>query len=61
MRRYRLEIAIHDPLRLDACLSTASQIAEEIAVLAGNGELEIMQDTASCMTSSLAVFLRKAS
>ncbi|ORY22181.1 hypothetical protein BCR39DRAFT_552054 [Naematelia encephala] len=59
MRRYRLEVDMDDPLRLDACLAVASQIAGELDVLAGNGELEIMQDTASCMTAALVNLLRK--
>jgi hypothetical protein len=68
MKRYLYEtpsnpilVIIPDPLQLDACLAIASKIADEIHILAGNGELEIMQDTASCMTSSLVVFLRKVS
>lgn len=59
MQRYRVEIAVFDHLRLDSCLAVASRIAGEIDLLADNGELEIMQDTASCMTSSMVVFLRK--
>lgn len=61
MRRYLLEKASTDTLRLDACLGVAGRIAEEIDVLARNGELEFMQDTASCMASSLVVFLNKVS
>jgi hypothetical protein len=59
MRRYRYEMIAHDPLRLNSCLVIAGEISEEIQLLARNGELEIMQDTASCMTSALVVFFQK--
>jgi hypothetical protein len=38
-----------------------SRIADEIEILSRNGMLLLMQDSASGMTSSLVVFLRKAS
>ena len=59
LKRNNLEIAPDDPMRLDACLGVVSRIVDAIEILAENGELEIMQDTASCMTSSTGVFLRK--
>lgn len=48
-------------MRLDSCLSAASQIVDEIEMLGKKGTLGIMQDTASCMTSSLGIFFHKAS
>ena len=59
LHRHRLELAPHDPLRVDMCLSSASKCVDEIELLAETGPLPIMQDTGSCMTSSLIVFLRK--
>lgn len=59
MKRYRLEISPHDLLRVDACLEIASRIADEIDILADNGMLIIMQDSASCMTANLVDFGRK--
>ncbi|WVF68288.1 hypothetical protein IAT40_003053 [Kwoniella sp. CBS 6097] len=59
LKRHRLEAAPTDPGRIDACLSDASRIANEIDILADNGDLEIMQDTSSCMASALCVLLRK--
>ena len=59
LHRHRLELAPQDPLRVDMCLSSASKCVDEIELLAETGPLPIMQDTGSCMTSSLIVFLRK--
>jgi hypothetical protein len=59
MKRFRLDMVPTDPLRLDSCLHVVSRIADEIDILAHNGMLVIMQDSASTMTSSLAVFMRK--
>lgn len=59
LKRNHLDLTPHDPMRLDACLAVASRIVDEIEILAENGELEILQDTASCTTSSTGVFLRK--
>ncbi|OCF38974.1 hypothetical protein I317_07229 [Kwoniella heveanensis CBS 569] len=59
LKRHRLEVAPTDPARIDACLSDASRVADEIDILADNGDLEIMQDTSSCMASALCVLLRK--
>jgi len=59
VKRHHLELAPHDILRRDACLGVASQIVDNIEVLAETGELAFLQDTASCMTSSLGVLLRK--
>lgn len=61
LRRYILEESPQDPLHLDNCLSVVSRIADEIEILSRNGMLLLMQDSASGMTSSLVVFLRKAS
>jgi hypothetical protein len=59
LHRHRLELAPQDPLRLDMCLATASKCVDEIEFLADQGPLPIMQDTGSCMTSALIVFLSK--
>ena len=59
LHRHRLEISIRDPLRLDMCLATATKCIDEIDILAEQGPLPIMQDTGSCMTSALIVFLSK--
>lgn len=59
LHRHRLELAPQDPLRLDMCLATASKCVDEIEFLAEQGPLPIMQDTGSCMTSALIVFLSK--
>lgn len=61
LHRHRLELAPQDPLRLDMCLASASKCVDEIELLAETGPLPIMQDTGSCMTSSLIVFFRKGS
>lgn len=61
MKRYRHEMVRQDPLRLDSCLEVMSRIADEVDILATNGMLVIMQDSASCMTSSMVVFARKVS
>lgn len=61
MKRFHMEMKPSDPLRLDTCLHLVSRIADEIDILANNGMLVIMQDSASCMTSSLVVFMRKVS
>lgn len=58
IKRHHLENAPSDPSRIDACLSDATKVAEQIEILANNGELGLMQDTESCMTSSLVVLLR---
>lgn len=64
MKRYRYEMARgpreRDPLRLDQCLHVVSRITAEIEALSANGLLIIMQDSASCMTSSLIVFIRNS-
>ncbi|WWD22922.1 hypothetical protein CI109_107417 [Kwoniella shandongensis] len=59
LKRHNLDIGPSDPARIDLCLSDAARIVDEIDTLADNGDLEIMQDTESCMTSSLVVLLRK--
>ncbi|WVR07895.1 hypothetical protein IAU60_004938 [Kwoniella sp. DSM 27419] len=59
LKRHMLETNPSDPSRIDACLGDAARIAEEIDILADNGDLGIMQDTSSCMASSLVVLLRK--
>ncbi|ORX37541.1 hypothetical protein BD324DRAFT_622303 [Kockovaella imperatae] len=59
LQRQRLDLNPTDPLRLDMCLGVASEIVDLIAALADNGGLAVLQDTASCMTSSLAVLLHK--
>jgi hypothetical protein len=59
LHRHRLELSPRDPLRLDMCLATATKCVDEIDVLAEQGPLPIMQDTGSCMTSALIVFLSK--
>lgn len=61
LKRQHHELAPNVAMRLDACLSIASQIVDEIEVLGKKGTLGIMQDTASCMTSSLGIFFHKAS
>jgi len=43
------------------CLATATKCVDEIDTLADQGPLPIMQDTGSCMTSALIVFLSKVS
>jgi hypothetical protein len=58
IKRHNLENAPYDPSRIDACLSDAAKVAEQVDILANNGELDLMQDTESCMTSSLVVLLR---
>jgi hypothetical protein len=50
-----------DLLRMDACLSVAAHIVEQIEMIACQGKLELLQDNASCLTSVLVVFLRKVS
>ncbi|WWC66062.1 uncharacterized protein I303_108684 [Kwoniella dejecticola CBS 10117] len=59
LKRHYLEASPSDPIRIDACLSFASRITDEIDAVANNGDLEIMQDTSSVMASSLTVLLRK--
>nr|XP_019043747.1 hypothetical protein I302_08328 [Kwoniella bestiolae CBS 10118]OCF22677.1 hypothetical protein I302_08328 [Kwoniella bestiolae CBS 10118] len=59
LKRHHLEASPNDPIRIDACLSYASRITDEIDAVADNGDLEIMQDTSSVMASSLTVLLRK--
>lgn len=59
MKRYRADMVRQDPLRLDSCLEIVSRIADEVDILAANGMLVIMQDSASCMTSSMVAFARK--
>ena len=59
LKRQHYELGPHLPMRLDACLSVASQIVDEIEILGKNGVLGVMQDTASCMTSSLGIFFHK--
>jgi hypothetical protein len=59
MKRYQQDLVRSDPLRLDSCLELVSRIADEIDILAHNGMLVIMQDSASCMTSGLAEFAGK--
>ncbi|BEI99236.1 hypothetical protein CcaverHIS631_0402790 [Cutaneotrichosporon cavernicola] len=59
MKRYQQDLVRSDPLRLDSCLELVARIADEIDILAGNGMLIIMQDSASCMTSGLAEFAGK--
>lgn len=59
MKRFHLDMAPHDQLRLDSCLHIVARVADEVDILASNGMLVIMQDSASCMTSSLVVFMRK--
>ncbi|WRT69909.1 uncharacterized protein IL334_006900 [Kwoniella shivajii] len=59
LKRHQLETAPNDPYRVDACLSYASRITDEIDAVANNGDLEIMQDTSSIMASSLTVLMRK--
>ena len=61
LKRQHYELGPHLPMRLDACLSVASQIVDEIEILGKTAVLGIMQDTASCMTSSLGIFFHKAS
>jgi hypothetical protein len=61
LHRHRLELSPRDPLRLDMCLATATKCVDEIDTLAEQGPLPIMQDTGSCMTSALIVFLSKVS
>jgi len=61
LKRQYYELASHEPMRLDTCLSIASQIVDEIEILGKKGTLGIMQDTASCMTSSLGTFFHKVS
>jgi hypothetical protein len=61
LHRHRLELSPRDPLRLDMCLATATKCVDEIDTLADQGPLPIMQDTGSCMTSALIVFLSKVS
>ncbi|GMK58677.1 hypothetical protein CspeluHIS016_0601190 [Cutaneotrichosporon spelunceum] len=56
MKRYQQDLVRSDPLRLDSCLELVARIADEIDILAANGMLVIMQDSASCMTSGLAGF-----
>lgn len=46
-------------MRLDTCLSIAAQIVDKVETLGRKGTLGIMQDTASCMTSSLGTFFHK--
>lgn len=61
MQRYRYEMGRErerDPVRLDQCLCVVGRIVREIEALAANGLLIVMQDSASCMTSSLIVFVR---
>lgn len=52
--------AARDPVKLDQCLHVVSRITAEIETLSSNGLLIIMQDSASCMTSSLIVFIRNS-
>nr|XP_019009527.1 uncharacterized protein I206_06176 [Kwoniella pini CBS 10737]OCF48308.1 hypothetical protein I206_06176 [Kwoniella pini CBS 10737] len=59
LKRHYLEASPNDPIRIDACLSYASRITDQIDEVANNGDLEIMQDTSSVMASSLTVLLRK--
>ncbi|WWD04399.1 hypothetical protein V865_002468 [Kwoniella europaea PYCC6329] len=59
LKRHYLEASPNDPIRIDACLSYASRITDEIDAVADNGDLEIMQDTSSVMASSLTMLLRK--
>ncbi|KAK8844525.1 hypothetical protein IAR55_006371 [Kwoniella newhampshirensis] len=59
LKRHNLDIGPSDPARIDLCLADTARIVDEIDILADNGDLEIMQDTESCMTSSLVVLLRK--
>lgn len=59
LHRHRLELSPRDPLRLDMCLATATKCVDEVDILAEQGPLPIMQDTGSCMTSALIVFLSK--
>lgn len=59
LKRQHYELNPTLPTRLDACLSVASQIVDEIDSLGKLGVLGIMQDTASCMTSSLGIFFHK--
>ena len=59
VRRHRLELAPEDSLRRHACLEVACRIVDNIERLAETGALAYLQDTASTMTSSLGVLLRK--
>lgn len=59
LQRYLLELRPHDMMRREICLNTCDRILAQIEILAEKGDLNVMQDTASCMTSSLVVFLRK--
>lgn len=59
LKRQHYELKPDLPMRLDACLSVASQIVDEIDSLGKLGVLGVMQDTASCMTSSLGIFFHK--
>lgn len=61
MKRYRHDMMRQDSLRLDSCLEIVSRIADEVDTLAANGMLVIMQDSASCMTSSMVAYCRKVS
>lgn len=61
LQRYLLELQPDDLGRREICLNTCDRIVAQIEILAEKGDLNVMQDTASCMTSSLVVFLRKVS
>ena len=59
--RHRLLHSRDEPWIIDRCLEIACTIVETISTLAEQNVLIYLQDTSSCMTSSLAVLLQTVS
>lgn len=49
------------PYLLDQCLNVICEIVDLVEEVARRGLLVVMQDTGSCMTSTMVVFLKKVS
>lgn len=61
LKRQHYEMSSGAVMRMEACLASASQIVDRLEILSRQGVLAILQDTVSCMTSALGIFLHKVS
>ena len=59
IHRYKIANNDMDQGALDQCLSTSDAITNIIETLAQTGALTYIQDTSSCMTSSMVTLLVK--